>query len=196
MMKRFFIAALLLAVSAMGAQAARIGDDGLHKEDWFSLTFKDIAEDIQTAKEQNKRLVLIFEQRGCIYCRRMHEELFTDPDVVDYIKNNFMVVQYNMFGDEEVTDLDGEVLTEKTASRKWGFLFTPTVVFLPEDVPQQEESVAKAAVAIMPGFFGKGTFLDMFHWVDEKGYETDEVFQKYHMRMIDERRAASNGGSD
>ena len=36
-----------------------------------------------------------------------------------------MVVQYNLYGDEEVTDLDGEVLSEKQAARKWRILFTP-----------------------------------------------------------------------
>jgi hypothetical protein len=53
------------------------------------------------------------------------------------------------------------------------------------------KSVAQAAVATMPGSFGKGTFLDMFRWVREKGYETDEHFQKYHARMIEQRRKAS-----
>ena len=119
---------------------------------------------------------MIFEQRGCIYCAKMHEEVLSDPEVRDFIKANFHVVQYNMFGDEEVTDLDGEVLTEKTAARKWGFVFTPTIVFLPEEAPR-EYLGRDAAVATMPGAFGKGTFLDMFRWVAEKGYEKDEHFQ-------------------
>jgi len=176
-----------LALVPAPATAATMGDDGLHKEEWFSITFRDIAEDIHAANEAGKRLVLVFEQRGCIYCRKMHEVLLADPEVRDYIKANYMVVQYNMFGDEEVTDLDGEALTEKTAARKWGYLFTPTVVFLPDTVPTGK-SVAQAAVSIMPGSFGKGTFLDMFRWVREKGYETDEHFQKYHARMIEQRR--------
>jgi thioredoxin-related protein len=187
---------LAAAVSmALPAHAAELGDDGLHKEDWFSITFRDIAEDIAQANSEDKRLVLIYEQRGCIYCRRLHEELLADPEVSGYIKANFKVVQYNMFGDEEVTDLDGEALTEKTAARKWGFLFTPTIVFLPDTIPQGK-SAAQAAVAIMPGAFGKSTFLDMFHWVREKGYLGEEPFQKYHARMVNERRAAGKVESE
>lgn len=181
---------LLMIVLAGPAAAVEIGEDGLHKEPWFSLTFKDVAEDIESAKDEGKRLVMIFEQRGCIYCRQMHEKFFTDPEVTDFIKANFKVVQYNMFGDEEVTDLDGDVLTEKTAARKWGFVFTPTLVFLPEDVPEGDVTVAQAAVATMPGAFGKWTFLNMFRWVHEKGYDTDEHFQKYHARIINELREA------
>lgn len=183
-----FLAALALtATVSASCLAATMGEDGLHKQPWFTITFKDIAEDIQTASDEGKRLAIIFEQRGCIYCRRMHEKLFTDPEVTDYIKENFMVVQYNMFGDEEVTDLDGEELTEKTAARKWGYVFTPTIVFLPEEVPS-DGTVSEAAVATMPGSFGKWTFLNMFRWVHEKGYQGDEHFQKYHARIINELR--------
>ena len=189
MIRRAFLAFAALAALSVQAWSSEIGEDGLHKQDWFSLTFRDVAEDVATAKEEGKRLVMVFEQRGCIYCAKMHESLLADPEVSDFIKANFMVVQYNMFGDEEVTDLDGEVLTEKTAARKWGYVFTPTLVFLPEDVPENA-NVAKAAVATMPGAFGKWTFLNMFKWVSEKGYEGEEHFQKYHARIINELRAA------
>lgn len=190
-MIRSFAALILSCVFfASPALAATVGDDGLHKEEWFTITFRDVAEDIRAAKADGKRLVMIYEQRGCIYCRAMHEKLLTDPEVAGYIKEHFMVVQYNMFGDEDVTDLDGESLTEKTAARKWGYLFTPTIVFLPDDVPEGK-NVADAAVAVMPGAFGKWTFLNMFKWVEEKGYESGEHFQKYHARKIDELRAAS-----
>jgi len=188
MIRRVMIAFAVLAAFSVQAWSSEIGEDGLHKQDWFALTFRDVAEDIETAKEEGKRLVMILEQRGCIYCAKMHETLLSDPEVSDFIKANFKVIQYNMFGDEEVTDLDGETLTEKTAARKWGYVFTPTLVFLPEEVPEGK-TAAEAAVATMPGAFGKWTFLNMFKWVAEKGYEGDEHFQKYHARIINELRA-------
>lgn len=188
-MFRSVFAALAMTLALAFPAAAELGDDGLHKEDWFSITFRDIAEDIEAAKDEGKRLAIIFEQRGCIYCAKMHEELLSDPEVRDFIEANFKVVQYNMFGDEEVTDLDGETLTEKTAARKWGYIFTPTIVFLPETAPEGQ-TVAEAAVATMPGAFGKRTFLHMFQWVAEKGYAGEEHFQKYHARKLDELRAA------
>lgn len=187
------IALGLALLVATPAAAAELGDDGLHKEAWFAITFRDIAEDIEQAASEGKRLAIIFEQRGCIYCREMHEQVLADPEVRNYIQENFMVVQYNMFGDEEVTDLDGDVLTEKTAARKWGYIFTPTIIFLPEDAPEGL-SVAAAAVAAMPGAFGKWTFLNMFRWVREKGYEGEEHFQQYHARIINELREAGRLG--
>ena len=188
MLKRLLLV-LAFCLPAPAGWAATMGEDGLHKQEWFSITFRDMKEDVAAAQEEGKRLAIIIEQRGCIYCRAMHEKILSDPEVSDFIKANFKVVQYNMFGDEEVTDLDGEVLTEKTAARKWGYVFTPTIVFLPEEAPEGV-STAEAAVATMPGAFGKWTFLNMFRWVHEKGYEGDEHFQKYHARIINELREA------
>jgi thioredoxin-related protein len=189
MLKSLMLAVALCVAGALPAGAFEMGDDGLHKEDWWSLTFRDVAEDIETAREEGKRLVIVYEQRGCIYCRKMHEELLAVPEIRDYIEANFMVVQYNLYGDEEVTDLDGEVLTEKTAARKWGLIFTPTIIFLPDEV-SRGKPVNEVAVATMPGAFETGTFRDMFHWVREKRYETDEEFQRYHARMLEKRREA------
>ena len=93
-----------------------------------------------------------------------------------------------------VTDFDDESLSEKDMARKWRVMFTPNIVFLPEEVPEGQNAL-EASVAIMPGAFGKGTTLDMFTWVAEKRYllDGDEDFQRYHARMIQER---NNGSTD
>lgn len=189
--------ALLVLIFGFSSQAlaAEVGDDGLHKQAWFAQTFRDIKEDMAAAKADGKRLVLMFEQRGCIYCKQVHEQVLTDPEVRDFIKANYMVVQYNLYGDEEVTDLDGEKLTEKTAARKWRVTFTPTIFFLPEESDGKKD-VGASTVAVMPGAFRKGTFLDMFQWIQKKGYDTDEDFQRYHARRIVERREAGKKNTD
>lgn len=187
------LAAFALFAGLAGAQASQVpmGDDGLHKPAWFSVTFKDIAEDIETARSQGKRLALMFEQRGCGYCREVHEKVLTVPEVRDYIEAHYMVVQYNIHGSEELTDLDGETLSEKAAARKWRLLFTPTILFMPEQAPAEGIDAGRAAVAMMPGAFGKGTFLEMFRWVYDKGYEGEEDFQSYYNRVWREKHGQS-----
>jgi thioredoxin-related protein len=187
---RILLATLAFLLISSAAHAAQLGEDGLHKQPWFSETFKDIKEDVAAAKADGKRLAIIFEQRGCLYCKKMHETVFSDAKVAKYISDNFMVVQYNMFGDVEVIDSDGETLTEKKATKKWALAFTPTVMFMPEELPAGKDA-KQAAVAIMPGAFGKNTVLHMFQWVREKGYLQDEPFQKYHARKLNEARASN-----
>lgn len=182
---RIFLTMLALLI-ALPLAATELGDDGLHKAAWMRDTFKDLSEDLTEANAEGKRLMVIIEQRGCIYCTKMHEEVFVVPEIDQYITDNFFVVQINMFGDIEVTDFDGTVMAEKDIVKRWGALFTPMILFLPEDVPAGK-TASEIAVATMPGAFGKGTTLDMLTWVVEKGYEGDEPFQKYHARKIRER---------
>lgn len=168
------------------AHAAEMGDDGLHKASWMRDTFKDLSEDLAEANAEGKRLMILVEQRGCIYCKKMHEEVFVVPEVSQHIEDHFFVVQINMFGDVEVTDFDGTTLPEKDMVKRWGALFTPSIYFFPEHVDGSRSAVQEA-VANMPGAFGRWTTFNMLTWVVEKGYESDEPFQKYHARKFAEQ---------
>lgn len=191
MMRRIagLVIAFALSLPVAGPlAAAEMGDDGLHKTAWMRDTFRDLSEDLEEANAEGKRLLLLVEQRGCIYCDKMHKEVFSQAEVSDYIEENFFVVQINLYGDTEVTDFDGETASEKNMARRWGLMFTPTMMFLPESVAQGQ-TASEAAVATMPGAFGKGTTLDMLTWVNERLYDVspDEGFQRYHARRIQER---------
>lgn len=179
------IAAACLSGLALGlpAAAAELGDDGLHKTHWMRDTFKDMAEDLAEANSEGKRLMLIWEQRGCIYCTEMHENVFPDPEIDALITDNYFVVQLNLFGDVEVTDFDGETLSEKDMAVKWGVMFTPTIMFLPEEVPGGQ-TAAEAAVVTMPGAFKKGTTAALLTWVKDHGYESGQHFQKYMAERV------------
>lgn len=193
MILKKYLAIIVISVFsflATNISALELGDDGLHKTRWMQDTFKDLREDLSEANSEGKRLVLFFEQIGCIYCTKMHKEVFSKEKVSNYIEENFFVVQLNLHGDIEVTDFDGEVLAEKDIARKWGILFTPSVIFLPTEV-KIDVSAQQAAVATMPGAFSAWTTMDLFTWVREERYLLDngEDFQRYHARRIDERRA-------
>ncbi len=165
--------------------AAELGDDGLHKAPWMRDTFKDLREDLEEATADGKRLLVMIEQRGCIYCSKMHEEVYPREEVSRLLSEDYFVVQINMFGDIEITDFDGTALSEKDAIRRWGVMFTPTLMFFPEEVPE-DATAAEAAVVTMPGAFGFHTTKNLLTWVLEKGYEGEENFQKYHARVFNE----------
>ncbi len=190
-MRSLAVLALLLSLIASPIVAVELGDDGLHKPTWLRLTFKDMPEDLTSAKAEGKRLAIIFEQRGCIYCAKLHNEIFPDPRIDALIRKKYFFIQINLFGDKEVTDFDGTVLSEKKMSRRWGIVFTPTIMFMPDEIPKSG-TAAQAAVMTVPGAFGIATTLDMLTWVAMKGYETKEDFQKYHARMNAERRRNGN----
>lgn len=182
-MTRLFATLATLLALALPVHAAELGDDGLHKPTWLRDSFKDLREDLTEANADGKRLLVIWEQRGCIYCTKMHEEVFPDPEIDALIRDNYFVVQMNLFGDVEVTDFDGTALPEKDMARRWGIVFTPTLMFFPEAVTDGQ-TAAQAAVVSMPGAFGKGTTAALLTWVKDKGYDSGEHFQKYLARTM------------
>lgn len=177
-MTRLLTAVAALIALSLPGHAVELGDDGLHKPTWLRDTFKDMSEDLAEANAEGKRLLVIFEQRGCIYCTKMHEEVFPEPEIDALIRENYFVVQLNLFGDVEVTDFDGTAMSEKDMAVRWGVVFTPTMLFLPEAVAEGQ-TAAQAAVVTMPGAFGAGTTEALLTWVKDHGYESGQHFQKY-----------------
>lgn len=166
-MTRFHLApGLVLPFLTHAALAGPVplGDDGLHKPDWLKNSFKVLAEDNQEAAEDGRHLLLMVEQRGCIYCAKLHNEVLTDPRVEALIRSDFDVIQIDLFGGTEITDIDGEELTEKRAAGKWGVTVTPTLMLLPHR-PVEGADAARAAMAVLPGVLGPEQMIALLEWV-------------------------------
>ena len=180
-----FILAVTPITKAKGAgqdllPMPQIGEDGLHIQSLFHDSFLDLAEDLQEAKAQGKRLVIFWEQRGCPYCKRTHEINLRIPTMVQYIKKNFMVLRLNLWGDREVTDFDGEIMAEKNLAQKYAILFTPTLQFFPESIAKVAgQTGGVAEVVRIPGYFKPFHFFFLFHYAFDKGYEKQPSFQRW-----------------
>ncbi|MCK5575592.1 MAG: thioredoxin family protein [Sphingomonadales bacterium] len=159
---------------------AQVGEDGMHMQSWFHDSFLDLREDLAEAEAAGKRLVIIWEQRGCPYCKRMHEVNLRIPRIADTIQRDFMVIQMNLWGHREVTDFDGEVLKEKDLAEKWAVLFTPTLQFFPQAVSSAAGKSGKAAEVVrIPGYFKPFHFYFLFRYAKTKGYESEPNFQRW-----------------
>lgn len=101
--------------------------------DWFKTSFMELEEDILEAKDAGKRLMLVFHQDGCPYCNVFVEKNLAQKDIEETIQQNFDVIEINMWGDREVTSVEGEEYTEKLFAEKLGVQFTPTVLFFDEE---------------------------------------------------------------
>ena len=166
-------------------------EDGLLHQSWFQLSFLNLKEDFAETKAGGKRFAVIFEQRGCPYCTKMHTEVLAQKYINDYVRQNFTVVQLDLWGAREVTDFDGTVLPERALAERWGVIFTPTVVFFKDDLKGLESKWGRELEAIerLPLSYGRDTFYDLFVWVRLKLYERDRNFQRFHISRIAEREA-------
>lgn len=153
-------------------------EDGLYHPNWFLFSFMDLAEDAAEAQSRNKQLVVVFEQPGCGPCKRVHEVNLRIPKVVDTIRDNFEVVRMNLVGAHEVTDFDGQVLTEKEYARKIGVRGTPTFVFY-KDAGQFTGGGADAVAWRFAGYLEPQTFTDAFVFTKARAYVDGNDFRSW-----------------
>lgn len=175
------LSSLGLAVGALGWRGRRaradhfepeLNDDGLYQEPFFIQSFLDLAEDLAMAQDQGKRFAVMWELKGCPYCKETHLVNFADHEIREFVSTNFDILQLNIIGARQVTDFDGEMLPEKRLARKWGVRYTPTTNFFPADVAAADgRSGDEAEVARMPGYFEPPDFLAMYRFVAERAYE-------------------------
>ena len=155
------------------AEAPVLNDDGLYEQPFFVQSFLDLAEDLELAADSGKRFAVMWELRGCPYCKETHLVNFADPEIRDFVSSNFDILQLNLIGSREVVDFDGDAMEERALARKWGVRFTPTTQFFPETLDQVAgRKGSEAEVARMPGYFRPPHFLAMYRFVQEKAYET------------------------
>jgi thioredoxin-related protein len=166
-------AAAAYGFSVRGASAeAILTDDGLLKQPWFLESFLELAADLEETSAKRKRFALVWELRGCPYCKDMHLVNFADPEIESFIKARFEILQLNLIGAREVTDFDGEKLSEKRLAEKYGVRFTPTILFFPETASGlATKKPIEREVARLQGYLRPADFRRYFAFVAEKAYE-------------------------
>ncbi len=185
------VISVALSASAFAAEeellpAPELADSGLHAQPWFLDSFLDLGEDLAEAGDEGKKLIVFIEQAGCPYCRELHRVNLRDPEIVSYLKEHFVAVQLDLRGSREVTDFDGEAMEERALTRKWGVIYTPTLVFFsPDRAGDGSQSGRDLAVMTMPGYFKPFHFRTMLEYVAD-GHYADQHFQYF----LEERAAA------
>ncbi|MCU7852024.1 MAG: thioredoxin fold domain-containing protein [Candidatus Thiodiazotropha sp. (ex Monitilora ramsayi)] len=175
------LSAGLLAVEGSAGLEKGLINPGFHeKPAWFKHSFLDLQEDVSEAADEGKRLILFFHQDGCPYCAKLLNENFTIKDIVEKTKNSFQVIEINIWGDNEVTDLDGKVTTEKDLAARLKVMYTPTLLFLDE----QGHTVLR-----INGYFPPHKFSTALDYVAEK-QETKQRFRDY---LASRQPAAASG---
>src|SRR6478752_61516 len=99
------LAASLVAPPARGE--AVLTDDGLYRQPWFLESLLELGDDLDGATKAGKRFAIMWELRGCPYCKETHLVNFARPEIEDYIKANFEILQLNIVGSRKVKDFDG-----------------------------------------------------------------------------------------
>ena len=123
---------VVLATLGVSAAAQVASPHAIRIPPWFVETLLDFREDATDAARDGKRLLVYFGQDGCPYCKLLMETTFAEARIADKAKKHFVAVALNLWGDREVTWVDGRRMSEKELGRMLKVQFTPTVLMFDE----------------------------------------------------------------
>ncbi|MDD9877083.1 MAG: thioredoxin family protein [Magnetovibrio sp.] len=166
------------------------GQFGSYTQPWFLESFLEFADDLKEAKAAGKRFALMWELDGCPYCRETHLVNFAVPEINEYVRANFEIVQLDVRGAREVVNFDGTAMTERELAKLFRVRHTPTIQFFPETLAElQGKAAPKFEIARMPGYLRPFHFYTFFRFVREKAYATGN-FHKYLNAQVAELKKA------
>ncbi len=170
------------------AQAPAFDDaplaEEVHLPSWFRLSFLNLREDLKDAVAHERRgLVVYFGQKFCPYCQALMEVNFGKPDIAKYTRRHFDVIAIDIFGDRQVTDMAGQVMSEKAFAEQEDTRFTPSLLFYDAD--------GKEALRLR-GYYPPYQFRAALEYVADGHYQR-ESFRSY-LERADPTFAFEAGG--
>lgn len=90
--------------------------------------FKDFEDGVAYAKEVNKPILLDFTGWACVNCRKMEENVWSEPDIYPILKDDYILISLYIDDRKELPELEqfdfkyetGRVKTIETVGQKWG----------------------------------------------------------------------------
>lgn len=129
---RPILIAFLLAFGVGTASAQVASPHAIEIPAWFTESFLDLRDEVRDAAKQGKRVMLYFGQDGCPYCSALMQTNFRDPKLVEKTRRHVVAIALNIWGDREVTSMDGTTAREKELAKRLKVQFTPTLLFFDE----------------------------------------------------------------
>ena len=77
----------------------------------------DLTKALDDAHNQNKSVLIVFDQKSCVYCDILKEDTLSDENVKKQLNENYIVVIVDINDQPEIAD-------------KYGIYGTPTMVIL------------------------------------------------------------------
>ncbi|MCP3867263.1 MAG: thioredoxin fold domain-containing protein [Gammaproteobacteria bacterium] len=142
----------------------------LDHPDWFKESFLDLREDFEEAIDAGRKgIIVYFGQRRCAYCKLLMKVNFGMEDINTYTRLNFDIIPVDIWGVDELTDMQGQTLTEREFSVRENTNFTPSLIFY--------GSNGKEALRLR-GYYPPYKFRAALEYVADNHYQK-ETFSEY-----------------
>ncbi|MGB3750278.1 MAG: thioredoxin fold domain-containing protein [Arcobacteraceae bacterium] len=130
---------------------------------------------IDNATKEGKQVAVYFHMSNCVYCTRMGNRTFKDPDVIKRLEKSFVVVDAKI-DDTQTIVFDKTSYSKKDFANSIDVDFYPTVLFFDKDY---------YVTYMVRGYRDNKKFQEILKFIETKSYESMDFFD--YERQIKEK---------
>jgi thioredoxin-related protein len=186
------VAALLFYTPHLWAEAMDSYQIGAHGQAnvkypaWFKESFYDLPHDLEEARTQNKRGVILFlSQKACNHCQAFIDTTLNDPSTKARIQKSYDVIGIDIFSDLEITDVGGDVSVIKEFADTNAARLTPTLLFY---------GVENKQLLKIVGLYPPEKFNAVLNYIEGEHYQREKLSQ--YLRRISTPARPNNNRRD
>jgi len=153
-------------------QEGEVKQEGTIKE----IKWLEFEEGIDLAKEQEKDIIIDFYTDWCSWCKVMDEKTFSDPEVAEYMQENYISIRLDAESTEDTLHFRGETWTPRELTYAFRVQGFPSYGFLTKDAE---------IITVIPGYIEKDKFLKILKYMHLKCYEDGININDYIEGKVD-----------
>ncbi len=125
------------------------------------LDWPPFPEALETAVESERIILLDVWSRTCGWCRKQQTEVYTQPDLQNYILETFELGRLDIDQDSDTLSYRGYTMSSQMLSAGFGATATPTTVFLEAD---------GTYITRLQGFHAYEDFFDVIRFIGSESF--------------------------
>lgn len=134
----------------------------------------DFEKALAKAKIYDKKIIVDVYTDWCGWCVKMDKEIYSNKEVKELIKENFVFVKLDAEGTGRVK-YNGKEYTESDLAAYFEAADYPTTVFLEPEGKVIEYKYDKVTMKNLPGYFKAADFIKMLEFIKDEDYKDTDL---------------------